>query len=208
MSKFNMVIKVSSCIFIMQIIYCYFYFNEVTSMTLLSAMALTGGYLLGISMGLTSAINLFGLPNKYLKYRRYFGICGFIFALSYSFFLLVTSPDNYLEDFPFKLFTLANILGVCSMVVLTIMTLLSNNYSIAFLGFKRWKNIMRLGYVAYLSLVLRAALIEGDIWIAWIQAPISLPPPRLLLSIFALIVIVTGLARQIKFKSVHQVSHP
>ncbi len=205
MMEFYGVIKVSTSIFLLQTIYCFAFFDGVLDKTLLAALASSAGYLLGISMGLSSAVHYLGLPNVYLKYRRHLGVTGFLYALIYSIALLAISPQSYLNEFPFRLFTAINLLGIFSMAVLAVMALLSNNFAISFLGFKCWKNIMGLGYWAYFSLVLRASLIEADVWLSWIITPTTLPPPRLLLSVFAIAVIVLGLSRQVKAKRPLQV---
>jgi len=80
------------------------------------------------------------------------------------------------------------------MIILTAMATLSNRAAIARLGVRGWKRFMRLGYVAYLALVVRAALLEGDVWLTWLADPVWLPPPRLLLSMFATMVLLSRLA--------------
>lgn len=198
MKTLRRVLKISISIFLMQAIYCYSYFSGAVDEMLLVALASTGGYLLGISLGLGPAVRHFKLSGKYLRYRRWFGIAGFLVSLGYTSTLLAISPAADFNNFPLVLITVPNVLGIFSMLVLAVMTLLSNQLSRTLLGVRCWKIIMRLGYAAYFSLVLRAVLMEGEVWLFWVESPLGLPPPRLLLSVFAMFVIISGLAKHVE----------
>lgn len=52
---------------------------------------------------------------------------------------------------------------------------------------------MRFGYVAFATLVIRAGMLEGQDWLAWLEPLNGLPPPRFVLSIFAAIVLLARL---------------
>jgi len=58
----------------------------------------------------------------------------------------------------------------------------------------RWQTVMHMGYVAYGLLILRAIDLELLVWTDWLSSPQGLPPPRLLLSLFATAVIVARLS--------------
>ena len=75
------------------------------------------------------------------------------------------------------------------MAILTFTALISNNWGIKKLG-RNWRRLMRLGYLAYALLIARAIVIEWDLWSLWRETGKGIPPPRLLVSIFALLVIL------------------
>lgn len=174
--------------------YCVIYFGELSPQSFLAAIAGTGGFTLGISFGLISAVRYFNAPGRWMRYRRELGIVGFLYALAYTIAVIAISPDLYFEAFPSRLLSAASLLGITAMVVMAVMLLISNNAARVAMGFKRWKSVMRLGYVAYGVLVLRVIMLEGADWLAWFATPDGLPSPRLVLSVFATLVLVARLS--------------
>jgi len=170
--------------------YCVSYFGGLSSKSFFAAIAGTGGFTLGVSFGLISAIRYLNAPREWMKYRREIGIVGYLYALLYTLSALVISPDQYFDDFPSRLLAIPTLLGIGSMAVMSVMLLISNHAARVLLGFKCWKCVMRFGYVAFAALVLRAGIIEGQDWLAWFEHPNGLPPPRFVLSVFAVIVLV------------------
>ena len=188
----------SSSIFSFLLFYCYAYFGKMDTAIALAAVAGTGGFTMGISLGIAPAVRYLGSPRRFFRYRKGFGIIGYFYSLVYTLGIVALTPEQYFANFPSLLLTVPSILGIISMTILTMMTLISNQTMVTFFGFTLWKRIMRIGYAAYGALVVRAILIEGDIWMAWLTSPdLSIPPPRLLLSIFATLVIVTGISQHL-----------
>jgi len=182
-------IYLSAVLFAVLLPYCVSYFGGFSAKSFLAAIAGTGGFTLGVSFGLISAVRYLNVPREWIKYRREIGIVGYLYALLYTLAALVIAPDQYFDDFPTRLLTLPSLLGISSMAVMSVMLLISNNAARVLMGFKRWKCVMRFGYVAYAALVVRAAMLEGTDWLAWFENPNGLPPPRLVLSVFATIVV-------------------
>lgn len=195
----------SAVLFVVLLTYCSIYFGAVTANGVLGAIAGTGGFVIGISFGLAPAVRYLHFSARWLKYRREIGIVGYGYALAYSLALIFITPSLYLDDFPMRLLTIPSALGIFAMIVLTIMTLLSNNAARSYIGFTYWKRVMRLGYVAYAALVVRAGILEGHDWLVWLANLDGLPPPRFVLSIFASIVM---LARLLQTLHVPDMSQP
>lgn len=151
--------------------------------------------MLGISFGISLAVRYLNAPKKLFDYRREFGLVGYLYSLGYTLAIMSQSPHQYFGDFPMRLLTLPTMLGIIAIAILTVMFLISNRIAVTSLGFRRWKRVMRLGYAAYAALVIRAILVEGETWLAWLAEPAGLPPPRLVLSIFASVVIVAGISQ-------------
>ena len=89
------------------------------------------------------------------------------------------------------------------MAVMSVMLLISNNAARVLLGFKRCKCLIRFGYVAFAALVIRAGMLEGQDWLAWLEYQNGLPPPRFVLSIFAAIVVVARLLLVFSVQKAH-----
>lgn len=176
-------------------------FLESGSFTLLSvsmAVAATAAVMIGLSFALSGFCFYFDFLDRKIAYRKYLGLVGFWFALTYSIMLLFVDPNRYFYGFLDNLLSADFILGLTAMAILTFMAFISNNRAMKKLGVKRWRYGLRLGYLAYLFLIIRATMLDHDIWIAWFQLPVTLPPVRLVISIFATAVLVFRLSMVIK----------
>lgn len=149
----------------------------------------TSGLLLAYSFSLSTLGYYFDFLDSKVIYRKYLGLAGYFFALLYCFMLLVINPDRYLFGFFDNLWSADFIFGLSAMAIFTIMAVISNNRLMRILGPIRWRKILRLGYLAFFLLVLRAIVLEGDMWHTWLISGSGLPPVRLFLSFVALFVI-------------------
>ncbi len=176
-------------------------FLESGSFSLLSvsmATAATAAIMIGLSFALSGFCFYFDFLDRKIAYRKYLGLVGFWFALTYSIMLLFVDPNRYFYGFFVNVLSADFILGLTAMSIFTFMALISNNWAMKKLGVKRWRYGLRLGYLAYLLLIIRAMVLDHDIWIAWFHSPVTLPPVRLIISIFATIVLVFRLSMVIK----------
>ncbi len=149
----------------------------------------TSGLLFAYSLSLSTLGYYFDVFDKKIIYRKYLGLAGYFFALAYCFLLLIINPDRYLFGFFDNLWSADFVFGLGAMVIFTIMAAISNNRLMQVLGPIRWRNILRLGYLAFFLLVLRATILEGDLWHIWMVSSGGLPPVRLFLSFVAIFVI-------------------
>lgn len=174
----------------------YVYFLDV-SFSLVSwskVVAGTSGFLLAYSLSLSTLGYYFNFLDSKVIYRKYLGLLGYYFALFYSVMLLFVNPDRYFYGFFANFWSADFVLGLSAMAILTVMALVSNNSALKFLGPARWRAILRLGYLAFFLLVVRAIILEGDLWSSWLATESGLPPVRLLLSVVAIFVIFTHYA--------------
>lgn len=176
------------------LLYRAIYDNGLLEDGAIESIGSTSGFLVGISFGLGSAAHYWNWPRRFVKYRKQIGINGYLHAVTYTAILLVVSPNKYLEDFPSGLMTIPSGLGIVSLIILTIMFSVSNRRAVALLGTARWQFVMHMGYVAYAMLILRAGILEWETWTTWLIKPLTLPPPRLFLSVFAAAVITARLS--------------
>lgn len=149
----------------------------------------TSGLLFAYSLSLSTLGYYFDALDSKIIYRKYLGMMGYFFALLYCFILLIINPDRYLYGFFENFWSADFVFGLGAMVIFTIMAVISNNRLMELLGPIRWRNILRLGYLAFFLLVLRAMILEGDLWHTWLISGSGLPPVRLFLSFIALFVI-------------------
>lgn len=154
------------------------------------SLAASGGFLIGFSFIVAPLSYFFDFADKELRYRKYLGLVGYFFALLYSFSLQIRFPDRYFYGLFDSLLFVEVILGLMAMTIFTVMAMISNAWGTKVLGGKLWRSVLRLGYVAYFLLIVRAYLIEHQIWVEWINTLQGLPPPRLVLSVFAGVVIL------------------
>lgn len=174
-------------------LYAYLYLGDFSLLGLSMTIAGTASLCIGISFALSGLSYYIGYFRRFLGYRRYIGLLGYFFALTYSIMLLFVDPDYYYRGFIANIGSMNFILGLLAMAIFTTMAAISNNYSMKKLGVELSHAILRLGYLAYFILIIRAVIIEGSTWEIWVKTLNGLPPPRILISIFALLVILLRL---------------
>ena len=177
-------------IYVYALSYTLLYSSTFSIVPVVTAVALTGGILIGLSFALSGICFYTNIFDKTISYRKYFGLIGYYFALTYSILLIFIYPDLYGTGLLSRLYEPEVLLGLLAMGILTSMTIASNVTVIRKLGSKKWHLIMNMGYVAYVLLIARAIVLEHHIWINWFITPAGLPPPRLMLSIYAIAVIL------------------
>lgn len=185
-------IQVTLCTFAFLIVYVGLLDSDFGLLSWSTVVAGTAGLLFAYSFSLSTLGYYFGFLNDKLLYRKYFGLGGYFLALGYSSMLLLVDPALYLYGFFDSLWSADFILGLGAVVILTMTALVSNSTAMKLLGPQRWRSVLRLGYMAYFLLAVRAALIEGTLWQGWLRAEEGiLPPIRLLLFVVALVVILS-----------------
>lgn len=180
------VIIFSAVLYLLMLLYGIAYASTLGLAQFSEALAGTGGVLIGLSFALSGLSYFFNFVDRMLKYRRQLGVCGYFFALIYSLTLLVRFPDRYNLLNPTFLLEAEAVFGLVAMSIFTIMAVISENYALRLMGPVLWRRTLRSGYFALLLLIVRAYLVEGEIWSNWLNQLNTLPPPRLLLTIFAI----------------------
>ncbi|MFA9262310.1 MAG: hypothetical protein ACEQSB_03055 [Undibacterium sp.] len=166
-------------------------------------MAGTANFLFAASLSLSSLGYFFDFLDSKVVYRKYFGLLGYFSALAYTLLLPVLRPDYYWYGFAEHLWSSDFLLGLSAMAIFTMMAIISNDRMMLAIGPVRWRNLLRLGYVAFFLLVIRAVLNESnpigadprpEYWGYYLQTFDTLPPPRLLFSIIGTAVVSIRLA--------------
>jgi DMSO/TMAO reductase YedYZ heme-binding membrane subunit len=165
--------------------------------TVSKALAGTAALFIGASFALSGFCYYWDFLDTKIAYRKYLGLVGYWYAVLYSISLLIVDPETYFFGFFENLYTPDVLLGLASMALFTIMALLSNNSAMKALGPQRWRKLFRVGYVAWLLLAIRAYIIEQELWHSWIASREGFPPPRMLLSLFVVTVILFRISIEI-----------
>ena len=191
--------KVALCIEAFFVVYMALYDRGFTFISFVKTFAGTANFLLALSLSLSSFGYFFNFLDSKVIYRKYFGLLGYFSALLYSALLLGANPERYWYGFWENFWSSDILIGLIAMAIFTGMALISNDKAMLWIGPKRWRQCLRLGYFAFFLLVVRAILNESlpigadgipEMWTSYIFFPHNLPPPRLLFSFVALSVLL------------------
>lgn len=163
----------------------------------------TANFLLAMSLSLSVFGYYFNFLDAKVTYRKYLGLIGYFSALIYSFSLPFLRPERYGPGLVDYFWTSDVLLGLAAMSIFTLMACISTDRMMIWIGPARWRALLRLGYLAFFLLVVRAILgntepIGADPrpenWLLYFQTFDTLPPPRLLFSLVAIGVIFARLS--------------
>ncbi len=171
-------------------LYIYLFGIDPLSYTgIMMNFAATGTTLFASSFILGPLGYFFDHFDRKIAYRKQIGLVGYFSALVYAVMLLFSDLDFYYYNFTENLFTADIFFGVSAMMIFTMMAIISNITMMKKIGPKLWRSLLRLGYLAYTLLVIRAVLIEWDLWKSWWLFDAGLPPIRIILCIIAILTI-------------------
>lgn len=184
-------------LYVLFVVATYFLDGTWALLTFSKALGGTAAVCIAVSFALSGFCYYFDFLDQKLVYRKYFGLLGYWFALLYSLSLLLVNPERYFFGFLKNFFTADFILGLTAMAIFTFMAFISNAWAMKALGPQNWRRALRAGYFGWFLLVVRAYLLEKELWTHWIKNLDGFPPPRLLLSLMAGGVIVLRLSIEI-----------
>ena len=154
------------------------------------SVADTSIILIGLSMLLSSLCYFWNFLDSQSIYRKHLGLIGFAFGLvhiglSQSALFGLFKPETWERGAHWPAFT-----GMLATVIFTVMTLISNTYSMKKLG-RAWRPILRWGYAAVILVFAHVVLLKSARWITWYNNGMVTPPSMsLLVSGFMLLVLV------------------
>lgn len=158
--------------------------------------ALDAMIMIGLSYSFSGLGYFFNFVDKYVSYRKYIGLAGFYIVLAHFMFSIFVLSDV----FPFVTYYLSSkyinyfILGLSSLLILFMLTGISNTRAVRELGGKNWRRLLRLGYIAYIFALLHYIDRSLSLWGYWLTNFDGLPPLSLLVTIFAMFVLWLRLA--------------
>lgn len=156
--------------------------------------------MIGFSLMLSSVCYFWDFADKFIIYRKHLGLVGFgymIIHVAISLFYSGYFPliSYYLSDSRIMSFTTAAL----ATVIFFIMALISNRTSIQKIGPKRWKALMRIGYIGYALALFHFAQKGLPAWGFWFTGKGALFPAfSLLVFLMGVVILVMRIALWIK----------
>ena len=125
--------------------------------------------LIGISLMLSSICYFWDFADKFIIYRKHLGLVGFAYLVIHillSIFLPNYTPfaEYYLADIRIKAF----IAAVIATIIFVGMTVISNRLAIHEIGPKRWRHLMRFGFIAYVLALYHFGAKGIQYWLPWL----------------------------------------
>lgn len=176
-------------IFLIFLWYVFFLRGSLTIASVNDAIAATASIMIGFSFAFSGFCYYFNFLDSKIAYRKYLGLIGFWLAFLYTFMLVILNPQKYFYGLFTHVWSADIILGFMALGIFTFMAIISTQWAMRRMGVTYWRRGLRLGYLAYALLIVRAAIIEGDAWRIWFAYPHGLPPLRLVASVFATLVL-------------------
>ncbi len=193
---------------ILLVIVCFFYivtFDHHPTPSLLStlnqSLANAGMILIGLSFLFSSICYFWNFFDKKIIYRKYIGLMGFWLIVLHGILTLA------LPQFPLAAFFLpenivAFLAAVDAFLILLMMAFISHRSVIKKIGGRRWRILLRTGYIAYAFGIIHLALKKYPLWVLWVGnfPEHLLPPLSLLVTFFAFLVFLLRIALFISLK--------
>lgn len=161
--------------------------------TLNRAVASAAMILIGMSFIASGVCYFWDFADKHIIYRKYWGLMGFWFVCVHGLISLAQ------RSFDFGYFLLPqNIVAFMSALIafaiLVMMALISNMFAVRELGGKRWRALLRLGYIAYVFSIIHMTMKAYPQWVAMDISGNPIPPISIPIAVFGIIVILMRLA--------------
>ena len=175
-------------------IYFYFWQGFFNFGSFVSILASTAAVMIAISFLFGTFTFYTDFLDRHLAYRKYFGLVGYWYLVLHFILVTILNPTkNIIEPLRGNL-SRDQVLGLTALLVLTFMMAISHETAMVKIGPKLWRSCLRLGYLIYPLLILRAFGLEGHLWRQLFSGETLLPPPSLMASILALFVILFRLS--------------
>lgn len=175
--------------------------GELFTLTTISfTFATVASFMYAMSFASSSFSYYIGWPNMRDGYQKQIGVFAFFASFAYAVTLLFLYPETYYYGFWDNLWTANVSLGLMAMFIFGLMTFINTKPIAKYFSWDTIKAVLGLGFLGYALLVLRAAIVEGDLWIHWLTTFEGEMPGRLLLSIVAIGVLLLRLSIPLHIK--------
>jgi len=154
------------------------------------ALAATASFLYALAFASGSVSYYIGWPNMRHGYQKQIGVTAFWFSLLYAITLLILYPELYYYGLAKNFLTWDVILGLSAMFIFGAMTFINSKPIAPHFSWDTIKFVLGLGFVGYALLVIRAVLIEFDLWVYYLTTFEGDIPGRLVLAAVAIIVLL------------------
>jgi DMSO/TMAO reductase YedYZ heme-binding membrane subunit len=188
--------------FLLMIVFSSTIDKDFSFLQISKALAGTSALMFAASFSLSGFCYWWDFLDTKIGYRKYLGLIAYWLAVTYGLSLLIINPDKYLFHLTDNLFTADVLLGGISMFIFTFIAIISRDKIMLAMGPHKWRYTLRLGYLAWLLLALRAWFVEKELWLEYIESFSGFPPPRLLLSLLVIAVIAFRISIDISKKCI------
>lgn len=146
--------------------------------------ATTALVLIGLSFALSGLCYFWDFVDTKIIYRKVLGLTGFYYSLVHIFVTLFLLPNK----FPFPTWITSHwttvIFATLGLIIFIVMAVVSRENIAHELGSKRWRQTLRVGYLAYIFIIIHFTLLKYNGWINWFNTREPFLPPLSLLEIF------------------------
>jgi DMSO/TMAO reductase YedYZ heme-binding membrane subunit len=187
-------------------IYDYFYMGSLDIYVFNRSLANAAIIMIGLSFCFSGLAHFFKLREDIFNHRKYLGLTGFWLGLfhsifsAYNYFINVNSPKpafEFLHVWNISGKEISNVYAfipaVLALIILIFMSIITNKFAIKRLG-KYWRPALRVGYIAYVFVIIHFTIKRLSTWLLWFRYPNSLPHITLILGVFAWFVIFLRIA--------------
>jgi|GEM_PF-355386 len=175
------------------------------------ALAASAILTVGMSFVMSGLCYFWDFVDTKIIYRKYVGIVGLDFALLHGAlsWYLYASPEHTSPAYTYHYLwsvgglhisnATSAVFGFVALAILIIMFMSSRSFIMPRLGGKRWREILRTGYIALFLAIFHFGIKQYDLWQVWFnyRQPSNLPPLSLLLIIFIVAVLALRLSLQV-----------
>lgn len=161
--------------------------------------------LIGLSFVLSSVCYFWNFADHLIVYRKQLGVVGFIYAMIHTLVIIFYLDPvfqnwaDYLEQLNFISYSLA----LAALLMYGGMVMISTKNIIHKIGGKLWRELLRVGYLAYIFSIIHFILLSYSYWVRWFTKPTTvLPPFGIFTALFGILVILMRVALMI-----HKITH-
>tara|TARA_B100000745_G_scaffold300200_1_gene253213 strand:+ start:1788 stop:2393 length:606 start_codon:yes stop_codon:yes gene_type:complete len=183
------------CFVALSIFYVQFGYSSISLLSAASFISASVASLLFATALSLGSINYFiGWPNLRHGYQKQIGIMGFWWAVIYTITLPILYPETYWYGLSDNIFTADVILGSIALIVFGAMVLINSRLVAPYFQLQTIFFVLGLGFIAYALLVVRAILLEFNVWLLWLNTFNGFPPGKFTLSLIAITVLLLRVA--------------
>ena len=152
--------------------------------------ATTALVLIGLSLTLSGFCYFWDFVDTKIIYRKSLGLVGFAFAVLHIIVTLNFLPHKFAYPNWFVDHNISVTFGILALFIFTIMAAISNHFAILELGGKRWRMILRVGYLAFIFVIIHFTILKYPGWLKWFATREPLLPPLSLLEVIFAVAVV------------------
>lgn len=176
------------------IAFYYFVNGQIMNVSMANrAIADVSIILIGLSFVLSSVCYFWNFADHLIVYRKQLGVVGFVYAVIHTLVIILYLDPifqnwaYYLEQPNFTSYSLA----LAALFMYGGMVIISAKNIIHKIGGKLWRELLRVGYLAYIFSLIHFILLTYPSWLRWLtDRQTILPPFGILTALFGILVIL------------------